>query len=274
MRRFAIAVAALAVLASPSFAQTVPLPVAAPLPTAAPPLVTKDGIRQYAYPYNGGSGFYAGVNTMVGAAQSTASTSAIFASSLATGNLTATGGAVGGTVGYTRGNSTLWWAVEASGDWQNVTGTTSGASVDSRWQSEQVFKLGGSLAFNFLGTATSALGVNFPTFQAPLVPSGISVAAAPHLYIMGGVKEFGINGTIGQAGGTTVGVAPLIGGGTISQVLDGSGKPTGVALNLGGEAVFANKGLGLSNVLGISGPPIAGNLNMGTQYWAYAKVLF
>lgn len=279
MKRFLLLMGVAIVLPTLAYGQTAttappPIPVATPIPVAAPPLVTKDGVlRNYAYPYNGGSNFYAGVNSMVGAAQSTASTSAIFATSLATGNLTATGGSIGGTIGYTRGNQNLWWAVEASGDWQNITGTTSGASVDSRWQAEQVFKLGGSLAFTWLNTAENGLGVNFPTFSVPLVPNGISVAASPHPYIMGGVKEFGIQGTIGQAGGTSVGIAPLLGAGTISQVLNSSGQPTGVALDLGAEVVFANKGLGFTNVLGSSGPPIAGNLNMGTQYWAYLKVL-
>lgn len=273
MKRFLVA-AAILCAATAAEAQTavVPAPVIIPTPVSAP-LVTKSGILQYAYPYNGGSGFYAGVNTMVGAAQSSASASGIFATSLATGNLTAIGGAVGGTVGYTSGGTNLWWAVEGSGDWQNITGTTTGASMNTRWQSEQVFKLGGTLAFSWLSTISS-IGVNFPTFTLPLTPSGISVAAAPHPYIMAGVKEEGISGTVGQAGGTTVLVAPMIGAGTISQVLNGSGQPTGVALDLFAEVVFANKGLGFNNVFGANGGPVAGNLNLGTQYFAGTKVLF
>lgn len=265
MRRFVVA-SIFAMFAAPAFAADLPL-------------IAKSGLP-LAYPYNGGSGFYAGVNVFGGVAQSSATSNSLFASSLASGNLTAAGGAVGGTVGYTRGNSNFWWALEASGDWQNVSAGTSSASaatpsatMASRWSAEEVVKIGGSLQFNFLN-AINLLGINFPTFELPVAPSGISVAAAPHPYIMAGVKEFGISGTVGQAGGTTVGVAPLVGAGTISSILDGTGKPTGLALDLFAEVVFANKGLGFSNVFGTGGAPVNANLTMNNQYWAGAKVLF
>ena len=252
---------------------------AAPAFAADLPIMTKGGLP-LAYPYSGGSGFYGGINTFGGVAQATSSSSVLATTSLATGNLTAAGGAVGGTVGFTAGTSNLWWAVEASGDWMNVTaGTSSGvtgspsATMDSRWSAEEVFKLGGSLQLNFINAA-NILGFNFPTFSLPATPNGIAVAASPHPYIMAGVKEFGISGTIGTAGGTTVGVAPLVGAGTISSIINAQGQPTGLALDLFAEVVFADKGLSLNNVFGTSGPVVNANLTMNRQYWAGAKLLF
>ena len=259
MRKFLLAFGAI-LLSTSAFAQTAPL-------------VTKGG-PVVVYPYNGGSGLYAGVNTMAGVANT--SVNGTLLGSAVGGNLTAAGGAIGGTVGYTSGNSAFWYAIEASADYQNITATAPSAasSVASRWSSEQVVKIGGSTPVNFLSSIAN-LGVNFPTFNLPVAPSGISVAASPHPYIMGGVKEFGLTGGIGVAGGSTWGVAPLVGAGTIAQIVDSTGKPTGLALDLFAEIVFANKGLAINNVFGTAGPPLAGgNLTMGNQYFAGAKVLF
>lgn len=263
------------VLATPAWAQTVPSLPPQILPGA--PLVSKD-VAKLDYPYTGGSGFYVGINTMGGVAQSSATASGLFATSLATGNLTASGGAVGGTVGYTSGSTRFWWALEGSGDWQNVSASANmpnaTTSVASRWSSEQVAKVGGTLQTNFLSTL-NPLGLNFPTFELPTTPNGISVAASPHPYIMGGVKEFGISGNFNTAGGTTWGIAPLLGAGTIASILDTTGKPTGLVLDLFAEVVFANKGMSISNVFGTTGVPMTNAaLTMNNQYWAGAKVLY
>ena len=257
MRKSLLAFTALAtIIAAPAFAADV-----------APPLVSKSALP--VYPYSGGSGFYAGVNTMAGVADASATSTAL------TGTMNAAGGALGGTAGYTSGNSRLWFAVEASGDYQNVTATATGAaaSVASRWSSEQVFKLGGSAPYDYLA-AIAPLGISFPTFQLPLAPNGISVAAGSHPYIMVGVKEFGITGGFGVAGGSTIGIAPLLGAGTISQIVDSTGKPTGFALDLFAEIVFANKALGFNNVFGVGGPVTPATITLGNQYFAGAKVLF
>ena len=271
MRKVLVSLALLA-LPSAAWAQTVP---SLPPQGQIVPLVTKDGPIK-AYPYSGGSGFYGGVNTIAGVQQASTSANGLFASSLATGNLAAAGGGIGATVGYTAGGSQFWWAAEASGDWMNVSATQNlpgqTTSVSSRWQAEQVVKIGGTLQTNFLN-AIAPLGVNFPSFTLPVAPSNISVAASPHPYIMAGVKEFDISGNFNSTGGSAVGIAPLIGAGTISSIIDTSGKPTGLALDLFAEVVFANKGLALNNVLG-GGAPANANLQMTNQYWAGAKVLF
>lgn len=255
MRKQLILAAALAAFASPAIAADLPIPAKSAF--------------NLAYPYSGGSGFYFGVNTMAGIADASAN------STILSGTMNAAGAAVGGTAGWTTGNQSLWLAIEASGDYQNVTATATNAaaSVASCWSSEQVVKLGGSAPLQYLA-ALAPLGINFPTFSLPAVPSGISVAASPHPYIMGGVKEFGISGGFGVAGGSTVGVAPLLGAGMIYQIVDKSGTPTRMALDLGAEAVFANKGLGFANVFGTGGPVTPATISMGNQFFAYAKVLF
>ena len=274
MKRVLLSLGILA-LTTPAWAQTVPsLP---PQGVAAlPPLVTKDSPIK-AYPYSGGSGWYAGANTIAGVQQASTSANGLFATSLATGSLNAAGGGLGATVGYTSGGSQFWWALEASGDWMNVGATMNApgqtTSIGSRWQAEQVAKIGGTLQTNFL-SAIAPLGINFPSFTLPLTPSNISVAASPHPYIMAGVKEFGIDGNFNTVGGTTVGIAPLVGVGTISSIIDTTGKPTGMALDLFAEVVFANKGLSLTNVFGTGGPVTNANLQMTNQYWTGAKVLF
>ena len=85
------------------------------------PLVTKNGPLPVVYPYNGGSGLYAGVNTMAGVDNT--SVNGTLLGSAVGGNLNAAGGAIGGTVGYTSGTTAFWYAVEASADYQIVTAT-------------------------------------------------------------------------------------------------------------------------------------------------------
>jgi hypothetical protein len=262
----AAALAASALVASPA--------LAADLPVKAPPL------SPIAYPYDGGSGFYFGINTMAGVAQANVNGvagSGVLATSLVNGNLTAAGGAVGGTVGWIKGTPTSWFAIEASLDYQNITAGNAGApvSVASRWSSEQVVKFGGT--FNPLSYLPDlgVTGFSFPAFQLPIAPAGISVALSPHPYVMAGVKEFGITGTFGGIGGTTWGVAPLVGAGTISQILDKQGKPTGAALDLFAEVVFAGRGITVDNIGGVGGAPMfGGSANLGNQYFAGAKILW
>jgi hypothetical protein len=223
------------------------------------------------YPYDG-SGFYFGANVMAGIQQTTVAGNPTLVTSLANGNLNAAGGAVGGTIGYTRGNATWWWAIEDSLDYQNITASATTAvvpaSAASRWSNETVVRVHGFNPLQYLPN----LGITFPSFptQLPVVPAGIAVGAA-QLYIGGGVKEWGITGNFVGNGTSTYGVGGLIQAGSIAQIIDATGKPTGAALDLGAEVVFASKAL-----LVTAGPggPALGTLTSGNQYWAYTKVLW
>ena len=237
--------------------------VAADLPVKAP-------YAPPAYPFDA-SGFYFGVNVMAGVAQDSVTGNPTFAGSLVNGNLNAAGGAVGGTVGWTKGNAAFWWAIEDSLDYQNISATVPGAAVStvSRWSNETVVRVHGFNPLQYL----PSLGVTFPTFptQFPVVPAGIAVGAA-QLYIGAGAKEWGISGNFGGAGGSTWAVAPMIEAGALAQIIDATGKPTGAALDLGAEVVFANKGFTV--MVGPGNPVFAGSVTSGNQYWAYTKVLW
>ena len=82
--------------------------------------------------------------------------------------------------------------------------------------------------------------------------------------------KIGISGTIGTAGGTTVGVAPLVGAGTISSIIIARRQLTGLCSGLVRGSRPADKGLSLNNVFGTSGPVVNANPTMNRQYWAGA----
>src|SRR6266702_3897763 len=78
--------------------------------------------KPLAYPIDG-QGCYFGINAEAGAAQTNVSGNALFVTSLAGGNLMAAGGSVGGTVGCIKGNATRWFAVQASANYANISGS-------------------------------------------------------------------------------------------------------------------------------------------------------
>lgn len=242
--------------------------IAADMPVKAPPSF---GI----YPSYAGQGFYFGVATSAGVAQADIKGSSLLGTSLVNGNLTAAGASVGGTVGWMKGNGTTWYAIEATLAYNNITASApvDGVRVEafSRWDAEQVIKFGG---FQQILAALPNLGIAFPSLPNLPSPPGFNIAAnTSHPYIMAGVREFGMGSAVGLANAKTVGIAPLIGAGVINQLLDKDGKLSGIVLDTGAEVIFADKGKSLTFNPG--GPPVfGGNLNMGKQYFAYAKVLW
>ena len=233
-----------------------------------PPIVTKG---PPAYPYDS-SGFYFGINTMAGVQQNSVAGNPTFVGSLATGNLNAAGGAVGATFGWTKGNAIFWWAIEDSIDYQNITATATSAPVStvSRWSNETVVRVHGWNPLQYLPN----FGITNPfTFSnlIPANPTGMLLSAA-QLYIGAGAKEWGESGNFVGAGTTTWGVAPMIQAGAIAQIIDATGKPTGAALDLGAEVVFANKGFTVTT--GPGGPGFAGAGSFGNQYFGYMKILW
>jgi len=256
MRKLLLLTMALTALAVPALAAD--LPLKAPAATAA------------------GSSWFVGILTEADVAQSSVSGTNVFATSLASGNLTATGGAVGGEVGYVGHCAIGWCRGKLTGEWSNITGTntvqatatTSAASaaIASRWAATQEFDIG----FEWLQKIYAALPTlpvtNFPTFTPipPTVPVG-----APRQYVGVGLKEAGISGSFGNANGTTVGAYPMITGGFIWPTLGTDGKPNGGAIDASAGVAFPVKGFTMGNAFATNGAPLtlSAGANLGTQYW-------
>ncbi len=238
----------LALLMSTAVASAADIPIKAP------------SLMQTGYP-----GWYLLVGSEAAVAQANVSGNNLFATSLVSGGLKAAGGAVKGGFGYI----TPKWRLETSVGYQNITGsdTTAGgsASVASRWSATQEFDFNYSLLQNIL-TAVGNIGVAFPTFT-PVLPSNLSVAASPRQYFGFGAREFGIDGNILGATGSSWSAAPMIKSGFIFQALDSTGKSTGGAWDAYAWVSFPMRGITLDNVFA-NGTQVTFNTgaNMGTQY--------
>jgi hypothetical protein len=252
-------------------------------PACAADLVVK-APQSKAFPY-ASTGCYFGIAIKGGVDQVNASGNALFATSLASGSLTAAGGGVGGDVGcihyYGPGSSIQWIGYEATAYYQNITAAAPAvngagvavalpASYASRWSADATVKFGG---FNPLSWLPN-LGITFPGLPAPPTLPGISVLSPGLMYFAAGVEAFGVEGQFFTAGGSTVGIAPLVGAGIFNQILDAKGVPTGYVLDTGAQIVFADKALGVSNAFGTAGGPTIGSLSVGRKYEVYAKINF
>jgi hypothetical protein len=227
------------------------------------------------------SGGYVCIETGAAVAQASAN-GGLFATSLVQGNLIAAGGQVGGCGGYVWGNARSWWGIDVSADYQNIAAHSDmvGANVNiaSRWSATQEVRFGGSGILSWLQGAISNLGltgITFPTFSPPTGNAHLS--AAPHNYFAVGVREMGVEGTFGTAGGTTISIAPLVRAGAIWQVLDSTtGRPTGSAIDVSAWVAWHNKGITVSNVFGTVGGPVVGPAggNMTTTYGTTLRYAF
>jgi hypothetical protein len=259
MRKLLLASTVLAAIAAgPALAADMPLK--APPPVAAP----------------SGSGWYAGIFTEADVAQSKVSGNNLFASSLVTGDLTATGGSIGGAFGYMGYTASYWYRLQATGAWSNISGTNSvastattsasSASVASRWAATFEADVG----IEFLQALYSRLptlpAISFPTF-APITPP--NTLGVPRQYVGGGLKVAGLSGNFGNANGQSVGLYPFISSGFIWQTVNSAGKSDGGSLDASAGVAFPVKGFQFNNVFATNGLPITTNagINLGTQYW-------
>lgn len=259
MRRLMLLTTALTALAMPAMAADMAVKAVPPVPYVAP--VT----------------WFVGVLTEADVAQSSVSGTNVFATSLASGDLTATGGSVGGRVGFIGTGQLGWYRGILTGEWANISGTNSvgatattsaaSASIASRWSSTQEFDIG----VEWLQRITAALptlgNINlFPSITpiTPNVPVG-----TPRQYIGAGLKEAGLSGSFGMASGTTVGVYPMVTGGFIWPTLGTNGKPNGGAIDASAGIAFPVKGFSMGNVFATNGAPLTfgAGANLGTQYW-------
>jgi hypothetical protein len=261
MRKSLFIAVALAALAGTAYAADLPLKAARFNPNC---------------PYLG-SGFHFGLDAEGGV--QTSKSSGTFASQFAAGNLIAAGGAVGGTVGYTWGTCTNFWSVEATVDYQNISGSGNASgpggmavavNTVSKWQANEVIKWGG---FSSLLSYLPNFGIQFPAL--PALPVGLSNVGTSHAYVMVGIQEYGLSGAFGTVNGSTWGAAPLVGMGTLAPILDTTGKPNGAVLDLYAKVVFENKGVALNNVFASGGPPTIGaSGHLDKSYFAGLKILY
>jgi hypothetical protein len=264
MHKFLLLTAALTALAMPA--------MAADMAVKAPPLPE----------FGGGTGWYVGIGSTAAVAQSNVSGTNVFASSLATGGLTAAGGTVDVAVGWISPK----FKIESDGSWQNITGTIATAStptssaasawVASRWSASQEI----GVNFNLLQTLTAVLpslsGVAFPSFT-PVIPSNIHVLnpATPIQFVSVGLREFGEQGGFGAANGQSWAVAPMLKTDFLWQALNSAGASSGLAFDAFAWVAFPVKGFTLNNAFSPSGAPTIGaGANLGTQYGLGMKVLF
>jgi hypothetical protein len=267
MRKFILSTTtALVALSSPVFA--------ADMPVKAPPPV----------PYvSGSSGWYVGIMTEADVAQSKVSGNNLFAQSLVTGDLTATGGSIGGVVGYISRNSSFWYRLQATGEWSNISGTNSvaatattgaaSASVASRWGATFEADVGMDWLKALYARLPTLPLVSFPSFT-PITPVG--VAGSYRQYVGGGLKVAGLSGNFGAATGQSVGLYPFLATGFIWQTVNAAGQSDGGSIDLSAGVAFPVKGMQFNNVFATNGTPLTVNsgINLGTQYWTRATYNF
>lgn len=259
--RISIALAMLA-LAGPAFAADMPLKVPA-------------------YPYQA-SGFYFGIHAGADVAQASASGTNLFATSALAGNLTAAGGEVGLAAGYIHGSiaNDNWWGVSSECAYQNVTASVPvagvGAGAASRWSCMQTLEV--STAFiKKITAALPNLGLQgftgaFPGFS-PIAPPGVNVAA-PHEFIGGGFREYGLTGSFGGAEATSWSASFQVRYGALWQALDAANKPNGTAVKVFAWTAFPNKGVEINGLFGPGNPSIGAGVGLKQQYGLAMQVLF
>ena len=266
MRKFLLASAALIALALPASAADMAVKAAPVSPFV-----------------NYGSGWYWGVGTYAGVAQSSVSGTTFVGSQLS-GNLTAAGAGIDVAFGYMHGNtSTLgfgnWYRLEAEAGWQNIQGGVSvpgqSASVRSTWSATQEADIGADVMAAIMARVGN-LGLTIPTWQPPL-PSNLvgQVSNTPKQYFGVVIREHQLSGTFAQAGGEFVAIAPGIKSGFIYQTVDSTGKPNGGGVDLWASISWDTKGLTMNNVFGAGGPIVLGpGAKMGTTYLAGIRADF
>ncbi len=229
-----------------------------------------------------GSGWFYGLGSYAGVAQSSVNGSSLLVPSLISSNITASGGGIEGVVGYIHGNTNVlgfggWRMFEAKVAYQNIQGGVvapgGGAGFFSRWSSTQDVCVGADV-LTYITSIIGNLGVgSWPTWS-PSLSANVQVGI-PKQCLGIQVREFGLGGQFGGATGTSFGIAP----GPITQfvypTLGADGKPNGGAIKAWGSIDWNTKGLTFDNVLGKSGPVgVKPGVSEGTTYLAGIDILF
>ncbi len=265
MRKFLLATTALVAIATaPALAADMAVKAVPPVPFTA-----------------AASGFYWGIGTYAGVAQSSVSGTNLFATSLVSSNLTADGAGVSGVLGYQHGSTAQlgfgnWWRIQGDVSYQNIAGGISvagnSAGVASRWAAEQEFDVGADVVSYIMSALGPAASINFPTFT-PQLPANIPVGI-PKQYFGGFVREFGLEGNFGAAHGVRVGIAPGVKTGFVFPTMGPDGKTNGGGIDLWASVSWATKGATLNNVFAAGAPLTIGAADqMGTTYLTGVTIL-
>lgn len=197
MRRLILAAIAVAAIAAPAFAQTVPAPV---LVTKAPPMP--------GYPQK--CGFYYGLDAE--------GISATVPNAPAGTNVI--GGDIGVLVGYACQFSQIPYFVEGIFDFQNLNAGTAGFSLTGPAHLEQrvgvqtpLLQFLPALGFPSTGTIGSL----------PVLPPGVTVNGAAQNYLYAAVNEDDISASLGVSTATAWLVSPEIGTGMLVPLKLGNG---------------------------------------------------
>jgi hypothetical protein len=219
------------------------------------------------------SGYFWGVGTFGGVAQSSVNGNSLLIPSLVSSNITADGGGIEGVVGYIHGNTNVvgfgnWYLLEAKGAYQNISGGVEAAGGSagffSRWSATQDVCVGADV-ITAITSVVGNLGINWPTLT-PSLPANVQVGI-PKQCLGADVREFGLGGEFGGATGTTVGVAPGVMTQFIYPTLAPNGLPNGGAIKAWGSVDWNTKGLTFSNVFGKTGPVgVTPGVSEGTTY--------
>ena len=230
---------------------------------------------------NYGSGWYWGVGTYAGVAQSSVSGTTFIGSQLS-GNLTADGAGIDVAVGWMHGNTAKlgfanWYRFESEGGWQNIQGGISvpgqSANVKSTWSATQEADIGADVLAAIMSTVGN-LGLTIPTWQ-PALPANVAVSNTPKQYFGVILREHQLSGTFAQAGGEFVAIAPGVKSGFLYQTVNAAGIPNGGAIDLWASISWDTKGLSMNNVFGTGGPIVLGpGARMGTTYLAGIRADF
>lgn len=257
LRTMFFGAAAAAALAASAFAADMPL-------KAVP----------YSNPFvPGGSGWYVGLGTTASLSANQVSGNNAF--TLTGQDLNANGGTVDVAVGYINGNANQlgflnWYRVELSASYENITATSGPISTSQRWAATQEVDFGADVLTTILQAVN--IGISFPSFT-PTLPGNVALAATPKQYVGFMLREYGVSGQFGSAGGETVAVAPGLKSGFIWPTLDKTGKLNGGALDAFAWVAWPVRGFTVANVLapGGVGPTVQGGVSQGTQFGAGIK---
>lgn len=228
-------------------------------------------------------GWYVGLGTSAGVAQSSVGGNNLFAPSLVGGNLVADGASVDVVGGYIRNGGPFgtWWRLELGASYENISGGTPAGSVNSRWRLTQEADVGADILqsiFSAVGNAGN-LSSTFSSLNSfvPALPSNVTVVGTPRQYIGVVAEEFELGGTFGAASGQMWGFAPGVKTGWIWELPGSDGKtPNGNALEVFAEVLWPTQGASFANVFASGGAPltIGPAVKEGTQYFAGVRYLF
>jgi opacity protein-like surface antigen len=248
MRKTILAAVALAAFSVPAYAADL----------SVAPLFKAPVSDQELYNWSA-SGWIIELGTYAGVDNASTNGNTLLVPALISSNVNASGGGVEVGGGYIHGNTNVlgfgnWYLLEAKAAYQNIQGGTSvpgdSSSFWSRWSVTEDACVGADVV-TALTSVIGNLGVSWPTWT-PSLPANVQVGI-PKQCLGVQVREFGLGGQFGGAGGTTTAIAPGLITQFIYPTLTTTGKPNGGAIKLWASADFTTKDLELTNLFGKTG---------------------